>query len=208
MSSLQSQQDIIKAYMTWLDTRDSAPRWVYSFVENTEIEKDQFYDFFTDLNELENEIWLKVLQDTLAVLDNDPSYQSFTLRERLLAFYYTLLEVMNDHRQALSVILSRPKLPGVSPSYLKTARVQFEAFITQLIHEGVQSGDQSREAGRRRCQTGGGGEVVLAFDRHRRDVELGPQHLQAAADLGVIRRLAVEDDLIRFAGAYGGGGGE
>ena len=88
-------------------SNELAPRWVYKFIEHTKISKDNFYQYYSDLNDLENEIWSNIFQSTLEVLQKDPTYQSFSLREKLLAFCYTLVEVMQDHRVALVSILAK-----------------------------------------------------------------------------------------------------
>ena len=136
-----SREEIIKSYLSYLNEQRIAPRWVYKFIEYTKISKDNFYQFYSDLNDLENEIWSSIFQSTMEVLQTDPTYESFSLREKFLAFCYTLVEVMQDHRAALVSILQRITIPGIDPGYLKSSKTVFAHYADQLIKDGIQNGE-------------------------------------------------------------------
>ena len=139
--TILSRQDVINSYLSYLSEQQQAPRWVYKLVERTNINKDDFYQFYSDLNDLEDEIWLNLFQSTIEALEKDPTFESFSLREKLLAFCYTLVEVMNDHRVALVSILERTIIPGFDPKYLKSSKIVFGQFTDRLMNEGMQNGE-------------------------------------------------------------------
>ena len=131
------KDQIIEEYLKFLNTTLEAPLWVYQFIDNTNFSKDQFYQCFDDINGLEREVWNAVFIKTVEVLEKDPTFLTYGVREKMLAFYYTLIEVMNERRDALRIILSRLRIPGITPSYLSGFKSNFESFTSELLVEGT-----------------------------------------------------------------------
>ena len=47
---------------------------------------------------LENAIWLSFFEKTISIIENDAAYPEYSVREKVLAFYYTLIEVLKENR--------------------------------------------------------------------------------------------------------------
>ena len=141
-SSTESIPDnIVNAYLAHLDKQKKAPTWVYQFVDQSEITKEEFYKSCDDLTDLENHIWNKQFKDTVKVLQRDPTYSEYSTREKMLAFYYTLIEVLNDNRFALTVILNRSSIPMVTGGFMQSFKYDFKRFTKALIEEGIGTGE-------------------------------------------------------------------
>lgn len=132
---------IIEEYLSYLETVEKSPRWVYKFTDACQIAKEDFYDHFDDINQLEREIWLQPLESTLQILLDDPGYQDYTVREKLLAFYFTLFETLNARSGAFVPTLKNSFLPGLTPSALKHFKPGYLKFVQELLDEGIKSNE-------------------------------------------------------------------
>jgi AcrR family transcriptional regulator len=132
-----TKDQIIAEYLDYLETVQQAPGWVYKFADATAVNKDDFYLYFEDITDLETQIWSQQIESTMEVLSNDPGYPNYTAREKLLAFYFTLLEIINDQSQALGLILNRSLIPGIAPAALTDFKQSFSNFTQELIQTGL-----------------------------------------------------------------------
>lgn len=90
---------------------------------------------------LSKELWSEFAENTLEACGNDPSFEGYSCREKMLAFSYTMLEVLkNDEevvrfylKQANGFLLNRP-------FFLSFQQHLFE-FADALILDGSQSGE-------------------------------------------------------------------
>ena len=133
------KEQILSEYLSYLETVKKSPRWVYQFIDATSIAKEDFYDHFDDINQLERQIWLIRLNSTIQILFDDPGYQDYTVREKLLAFYFTLFENLNEGSNAFVPMLNNSMLPRITPSPLKDFKPVFLKFAHKLLEEGINS---------------------------------------------------------------------
>ena len=133
------KDQVIAHYLTYLESAKKAPNWVYKFTDATEVDKENFYSHFEDINQMERQVWLRPLDSTLQILAKDQGYPDYTAREKLLAFYFTLLESLNEREQAFTRILDKSSVPGVSPASLKDFKHGFLSFVEELVREGIKS---------------------------------------------------------------------
>ena len=136
-----TQDQIITHYLDYLETAQKAPGWVYKFTEATTVHQDEFYQHFEDITDLETKIWWQQIEATLEVLSKDQGYPNYTAREKLLAFYFTLLEILNDRSQALGLMLNRSLIPGTAPAALTDFKKSFLNFAQELIQTGLGSNE-------------------------------------------------------------------
>lgn len=116
------------------------PEEVVSLGEEFNFDETAFYQFYDSLDDLHADVWKSFVIETVIVLSDDPQFPTFTVREQLLAFYYTHLEVLKPRRDFIKICdeLSRP-LP--LPHYLKAYKDEFISFGNSLIEAGIQSGE-------------------------------------------------------------------
>lgn len=135
------KDQIIQEYLSYLDTVEKSPRWVYKFTDASQIAREDFYDHFDDINQVERAIWLRLLESTLQILFDDPGYQDYTVREKLLAFYFTLFETLNERSGAFVPMLKNSFLPRMTPSALKDFKPGYLKFVQELLEEGINSNE-------------------------------------------------------------------
>src|SRR6186713_2504380 len=89
---------IHKAYMEYLLTHGVRPVSVYKFCLDAGFTEQEFYDQFGSFESLERSIWKGFIDKTTGRLQADEAFSGFTAREKILAFYFTLLEELRAHR--------------------------------------------------------------------------------------------------------------
>jgi hypothetical protein len=141
-SSRKSVDDgINKAYITYLLTNGKRPPSVFKFCLDNGIKEDAFYNVAGSFDALEAVIWRGFLDKTVAALTADKEYQSFKIRERILAFYFALLEELKANRSFVLLTLDgRHRLEQV-PVVLKAFKKSFEGYIESILKEGKASGE-------------------------------------------------------------------
>tara|TARA_B100000497_G_C7659520_1_gene397132 strand:- start:797 stop:1504 length:708 start_codon:yes stop_codon:yes gene_type:complete len=110
------------------------------FCEVYNIKEADFYSVFNSLDALHSDIWKSFIIETIDVLREDPHYGSFSVREQLLAFYFTHMEILKPRREFIQVCdkLSQ-QLP--IPSYLNAHKEQFASYSEGLINAGLKTGE-------------------------------------------------------------------
>ena len=115
---------------------------MFKFCLDLGIKEEVFYDHFGSFNGLEQFIWKRFADRTVLRLQADESFLTFSTREKILAFYFTLLEELKASRSLVLLRLSQvPNMEGLTPSYLKEFKTSVEAFFESVLSEGKQNGE-------------------------------------------------------------------
>jgi AcrR family transcriptional regulator len=137
-----SQDKITEAYIQYLLSEGKQPATVYKFCMDLGIKEEEFYDHFGSFDGLEQIIWKGFADRTILRLRADESFGAFDTREKVLAFYYTLLEELKSNR---SLFLFRaqhvPRFEGLTPGYLKGFKASVNSFFESVLAEGKERGD-------------------------------------------------------------------
>ena len=138
--SENSNDKITRAYIDHLLTKGVRPASVYEFTSKLKIEEQEFYAHFNSFEGLEKSIWAGFIQSTLDILSASEEYSSYPLKEKLLSFYYTFVEVLKKNRSF--ILQSADKGPEMlRQNTLSKARDTFKDYVTQLMTEGTESGE-------------------------------------------------------------------
>lgn len=96
-----TRERIIKSYIEFELLNGRAPNSVFELTKKLKIEEQEFYTVFGSFEQVKKEIVTSFIDDTIALLDADPEYPSFSAREKLLALFYTLFERFRTQRSYL-----------------------------------------------------------------------------------------------------------
>ncbi len=132
---------IKNAYVGYLLTEGKRPASVYKFCLDLGIKEDDFYNHFGSFDGIEKHIWGGFIDKTVNLLKADKSFHGFSTREKILAFYYTLLEELKSNRSYVIFQLSHSQKPEFVPEYIKLFKATFESFFETLINEGKATGE-------------------------------------------------------------------
>ena len=135
---------IMDVYQEYLPMHGTRPSTIYKFcIENGFSEQD-FYKIAGSFDALEGKIWLEYIQRTIQTLRTDANFDSFSSREKLLAFYFTLIEILNANRSFAVLLLGRQSRPEITPGYLRSFKKEFEVFASEIMDEGKAKGEVAR----------------------------------------------------------------
>jgi len=130
---------IKKAFMDYVLEHEDFPGSVFVLLKNTKIKEEQFYEHYSSLESIESEIWLDFLNETLEKIKADEVYAQYSVREKLLAFYYTFLEVLKPNRSFAIYSYSFKSYWDITPDFLKKLLPAHKEFVEDLVLEGRES---------------------------------------------------------------------
>lgn len=128
-------EKIKKSYKEQVLEHGRKPSSVFKFVKDLKIKEEVFYDEFNSFEAVEQEIWLDLLRHTMEAIQAEELYAQYSAREKLLAFYYTLIEMMKGERSFILQTARFEPRQGMMPGFLKAFKKQFMAFIDEILLE-------------------------------------------------------------------------
>ncbi|MEJ2006193.1 MAG: hypothetical protein P8X57_14790 [Cyclobacteriaceae bacterium] len=85
------RERIINAYKEYVLIEGKQPPSVFKFMHDQKMKESEFYDYFGSFPALERAVWKDYCQMAINSVKSDEVYSTFSSREKLLSFYYTLL---------------------------------------------------------------------------------------------------------------------
>ena len=129
------RKGFIKQYLEDGKTLES----VYAFCKKLKIEEDSFYKSYNSLEMVERDIWVGFHEETMTTLNADATYQNYSAREKLLAYYFSLI---HKFRQNRSYILLQKKKMEIDMDMLKNNHLtsfkkSFEEYVKEILIQGI-----------------------------------------------------------------------
>ncbi|GAA0894629.1 hypothetical protein GCM10009122_43100 [Fulvivirga kasyanovii] len=128
---------IAEAYREYVLLNGSQPPSVFQFMKNLKMKEEVFYEHYGSFENLEKDIWRGYIAETVSVLHNDDNYAAYSSREKLLAFYYTLVEVLKKDRSYVTYSFKHVKRPELTPAFLKGFKADFIDYAQGILNEGL-----------------------------------------------------------------------
>ena len=111
------------------------PNSTYSFCKKHHIEESLFYEHFSDIKILKQEVWATLAKESIRIVKESSDFENFSPKEKLLSLYYTLFENFNLNRSYLLMSLGNVhKLENLIQ--LKSIRSILLEYYKELILEG------------------------------------------------------------------------
>jgi AcrR family transcriptional regulator len=95
---METLEKIRKAYTEYVLDNGHQPPSVYQFAKKLKLPEAEFYNHYSSFDAIEADIWLAFFQDARQTVEKDETYQTYSVREKLLAFYYTWVEILKAQR--------------------------------------------------------------------------------------------------------------
>ena len=131
-----SKADFKKAFIEEVLTKGQNPASVFAFAKDLKSTEAEFYQHFNSFRSLERSIWSDWLKETVDTIEGDAAYTEYTVREKLLAFYFTWLEVLKNNRSFVLKRFEEIQKHEVNPYFLEQLKSGFAEYIKGLIIEG------------------------------------------------------------------------
>ena len=131
-----SRQILEDRYWHILLIEGSRPHSVYAFTQSIDIEEAEFYKHASSFDAIEAGYWDSLVEETIAVLNEDSDYAEYQSEQKVLAFLYTFFLHAQKNRSRIVEFFPRP---GCSKA-LKPMRSRFIEWATHVISQGVDEG--------------------------------------------------------------------
>jgi hypothetical protein len=140
MATIESIQ---RAYIDFVLTEGEQPKSVYVFAKKNKMPEEEFYQFFSSFNAIEQNIWTGFAVKTITEIKTQEVWGQYTSREKALSFFYSFFELLKSSRSF--VVYSSQKQTrnfGTAVSF-QGIKDLFENFCNDLIVEGIESNELS-----------------------------------------------------------------
>jgi hypothetical protein len=137
---MDKTEKIKQAYMEHFLENGTPPPSVFAFTKKLKMKEAEFYDYFNSFELLESNIWLGFLNETITKIESDTVYANYSVREKLLAFYYTWIEILKNNRSYVTQtwsMIDKRKLK--TPVLMTDLKVGFKDYARDLVMEGKES---------------------------------------------------------------------
>jgi AcrR family transcriptional regulator len=138
------EKDRIKqAYLNFVLNEGHPPQSVFKLTQQLGIAEQEFYTYYPNFEAIDREIWADFGRQARTTAASEPVWEGYGSREKLLAFYYTLLEILKQNRSyaLMSLRRSLSRVPAISPRVLDDFRQDFEVFVSDILADGRVSGE-------------------------------------------------------------------
>lgn len=125
--------------MEYVLEHGTQPASIFKFVRDLKIKEDVFYEHFNSFENVEKEVWLGMLTQTLETIQSEEVYDQYSAREKLLAFYYTFIEVMKGNRSFILQTTPMSKKPDMQPYFLEYFKKGFMEWIEEILLEATET---------------------------------------------------------------------
>ena len=131
------------AYLDYLRRHGHAPKTVFAFADAQSITEGEFYRHYASFAVIDRETWVDFGREAREQAAQEPAWQGYGTREKLLAFYYTLLEILKNNRSFVLLTLGRSqrRQPALIPKVLNKFESEFKDFVEEILHEGRSTGE-------------------------------------------------------------------
>ncbi len=132
-------RDLIKGeYLRVLLKTGKEPITVFAFADEIGIDESQFYDRYNNFRSLEKEIWADMFLHVLSALEADSEFGSYTGKEKVLSFFYTLVEVYKLNRSLVIFRMSEVGLQQIDPWFMDAFKNLFMEFIDHILTDSLE----------------------------------------------------------------------
>ncbi|NMH29429.1 TetR family transcriptional regulator C-terminal domain-containing protein [Flavobacterium silvaticum] len=128
-----TETTIIGWYVQSVLENNGTPQNVYSFCKQNGIEETDFYKIFGSFDALKQSVWNAFLNNATQAMQNEPSYATYTPKNKLLSLYFTLFEILTLNRSYILYSLKDNGEGLKNLQDLKQFRRQFKDFVTTLV---------------------------------------------------------------------------
>lgn len=126
-------QKIREKFIAHVLEEGAEPSSIYAFAKKLKITEKEFYEHFNSFAQIEKDIWSSSFTDTIDSVQKEEVYGTYSIREKLLAFHFTLLENMKENR---SYLLKSYDKAVKKEELLQGAKKVFLRYANELILEG------------------------------------------------------------------------
>jgi Tetracyclin repressor-like, C-terminal domain len=135
----ENRAQIRQSYVEYMLENGKMPPSAYLLAKKLGMTDTDFYAEYNSLDAVEADIWLQLFEEARQQTTMQEVYERYSVREKLLSFYYTWIEVLKANRSFVLFAARQPR------QRLQVTAAPFRrAFIDyagELINEGRNTGE-------------------------------------------------------------------
>jgi hypothetical protein len=131
------KKEIRDAYIKYWLENGKRPVSIYTFAQQLNIPETTFYDNYASFEGVEKDIWLSFFAETLEKLRADETYKGYSVREKLLAFYFLWVQELRGNRSYILRLYPRSDQGSVSDRRGQGAEIYFGSVCTRFLDTGA-----------------------------------------------------------------------
>ncbi|GAB3754424.1 TetR/AcrR family transcriptional regulator [Spirosoma pomorum] len=119
---METPEKIRKAYVEYVLENDKQPISVFQFAKKLKMAEADFYADYASFDAIEADVWLSLFNEAKTTVEADDTYQGYSVREKVLAFYYTWIELLKAQRSFVTYSYGRLRSEMAAASPIAKAR--------------------------------------------------------------------------------------
>lgn len=130
-------QKIVNKYQEYLLENGQKPESIYVFCKKNKIKEADFYQEFSQFTQIEAVVWKNFFNEALQIAKSESVYDDYSVREKLLSFYYTWIEVLKANRSFIliaSEYLEKPIFIHKN-AHFQEFKYAFKDYANELLME-------------------------------------------------------------------------
>ena len=132
---MSPEEKIKHAYKEYVLENGTKPASIFKFVKELKVKEEDFYDSFNSFENIDKQIWLDLFTETVSRIQSDQAFEEYSVREKLLAFFYTWIEILKSERSFILETTSEAQKLGLKSANLSYVKNAFKEFLTELMLE-------------------------------------------------------------------------
>lgn len=144
---MEMLEKIRKAYTEYVLENGKQPTSVFQFAKKLKLAEADFYKDYASFDAIEADVWLTFFNEAKATVEADETYQGYSVREKVLAFYYTWIELLKTQRSFVVYSVGRLReesknqrgLGASKSQVLQPFKEAFFDYARDLLAEGRES---------------------------------------------------------------------
>ncbi len=135
-NSNTDKNKILEDFINYSLKKDFFPKSIYMFCKDNDIEEKTFYKYFGSLEIVKKKIWSAFYENVMALIQKEKNFELSTPKEKLLTFYFTFFEVLQNNRSYILFSLNYHKKITSKMSQLSFLKNKFTVFASDLVNDG------------------------------------------------------------------------
>lgn len=136
------ENQIMTYFIEYSLKNGNAPKNVFLFCQEYQIQETDFYTFFGSIEAVEKAIWVTFFSNATQTIKKDENFATYSDKDKLLTLYFTLFEIFTLNRSYLLFKLKEHKNALHNLYQLKDFRKEFKQFVTEIIEDNIERNER------------------------------------------------------------------
>lgn len=188
-----NQDSILSSYMEYFMEEHTENQKVYHFCKKLGIAENEFYTFFTSLEQIQSYFFESLFIKTLKLLNENEEYNHFDSKNKLASLYFTFFEMLTANRSYVLAQLKGIKLENFQK--LSQLKSLFSQFIESLDLQGMEIENETfKKFEKKGMNEAAWGQFLLVLKFWMQDTSKGFEK----TDIFIEKSLKASFDLMDF----------